>query len=380
MQHPMNPKAAFPPIRPGFRRIVLHLGPAKCGTTSIQKPALKGYKSGGTRLSAVPLNPEHLKKKLNDEDADLPTLDQLRSKISMKIKNENPDVLVLTHESIFTTQNALRHISHLSSEFTNDVCAVAYVRRQSDYMVSSFGQWYFRHKGVMSRARNALIEHNFDPDLFLAVEIHLIASILGGWGLSGHDYLNWRESIQIRRNILEALGVPLSIGVVPNASFPFNLFEDFVYRCGFHDAVNIPEAKIENASFDPAAIEAIALAVLAGYSMPGPHGHKEFCASLFKGEMAKPKLDLSFLDFIKDRVDTIFEAENMYLAEREGLPALYFAPRNKISNEEFLEVLHQEASRRTTVPQEMRDNQRRSMADVARRAWQQHLASLQARL
>ncbi|MEZ5715784.1 MAG: hypothetical protein R3D85_11775 [Paracoccaceae bacterium] len=159
-----------------MKRIVLHVGPEKCGSTSIQQALRRG--AGQPDMPAVALM----------APADLLALDMphpapeavARINAVIDAARGNAALLVLSHEMIFKAVDVLRNLAAICLGRADEVVAVGFARRQSDFLVSGFGQWLFRSPERLEEARGVLVAQGLDPDLFRAVERHLIAASLGG--------------------------------------------------------------------------------------------------------------------------------------------------------------------------------------------------------
>lgn len=77
--------------------------------------------------------------------------------------------LVLSHEMMFKMVNVLVNLSKIAREHAEEVIVIGYIRRQSDFLVSSFGQWFFRSLKRIAETAEILHKHKINPSLFWGV-------------------------------------------------------------------------------------------------------------------------------------------------------------------------------------------------------------------
>ena len=117
-----------------MRRIILHIGPEKCGSTSIQAALGADGPLAGV-LTGVVLDPYAVHALGSDPPAPA-LLDSFRVVIRQAQAAGRP--VVLSHEMIFKSLPILTALTRLALEEADEVIAVAYVRPQSDFLVSAF--------------------------------------------------------------------------------------------------------------------------------------------------------------------------------------------------------------------------------------------------
>ncbi|MEM7599473.1 MAG: hypothetical protein AAF382_17420 [Pseudomonadota bacterium] len=310
-------------------RIVLHIGPEKCGSTSIQQAMARD----GADHQFLLLDP-YLVIGLDHEEPDPNVIAQLRRQIAALLTDAPGKTLIVSHEMVFKSQDMLREMAAICTAVSQDVRAVMYVRRPSDFAMSGFGQWHFRTPERVTQARRVLEDHGIDARVFSGVERHLLAGLLGGWTVfrqpSGHLYVNWHKSVAQAQKTLAAHQVMLHVGTLPRKGFDGDLIADFRQRAGLAPSDAPDLVQIRNPGFSPAVIEATVNAIEAGHAMPGPHEANDFYGSA--GELAlEPVLDDGFLTVLKAHVDVAFWEENQTFAKAFGHPAAYFAPDLDVS-------------------------------------------------
>lgn len=353
-------------------RIVLHVGPEKCGSSTIQNAVMHGPDPLRQLVHAELLSPPHVLQL----DAEQPAPDALAyfHALIRDARAAHPQkTLILTHEMMFKMVNVLVNLAGIAQQHADEVVVIAYVRRQSDFLLSAFGQWLFRSPERIAETAEALRRQDIDPELFWGAERHLIACVLEGWHigrqLSGHLYIDWSQSIPERMAGLAGLHVPLSVGMLPRTGFDFPLVSDFLMRAGIDPAAAASYEKVANPAYDPYLIEGVVNAIEAGFAMPGPHEANDFLYHASALPAMAGGHDVPLMGRLKSHIDTVFEAGNTRLAARLGVPAAYFAPRERIDAATVRDDILREAALRSAEPVHLRKRNRASRAALARIAW-----------
>ena len=356
-----------------LRRIVLHVGPEKCGSTTIQgalgmDPATPGLMADQVR--GVLLDPYALVFLESDSPAENVVAD-LHGLIAAHGRDDSDRLLVLSHEMIFKSLALLAVLTDIAKAHADDVMALAYVRRQSDLLVSGFGQWHFRSPDRLAEASSHLRANGLDADLFRPVERHVMAAILGGWQVgrqpSGHLYFDWSQSLPERVALLAGRGARMSVGVVPQNAGSAALVPDALTRIGVKPHAGQGADDRRNPAFHPYVIEAVADAITAGFPMPGPHEANGFLRDLSAHEAAPPP-QTGFLDRLKAHVDGCFADGNARVADDHGLPGDWARPAQVIDRAAILKDMAETAARRA-ADRDTLAARRHLRARVAARAW-----------
>jgi hypothetical protein len=291
-----------------------------------------------------------------------------------KSQKANPDkVLVLTHEFTFQFIDVIANLAKIARQHADEVVAIGYVRRQSDFLVSSYGQWLFRSPERISEAADVMRQNGFDPSLFWGVEQNLIAAIFGNWRvgrqLTDQLYFDWSASLPPRAEALKANGARLSIGLLPRPGFEKPLVSDFLERIGERQKANAQKFGAGNLSFHPGSIEAVTNAIEFGYEMPGPHESNDFMFKFGEMEGITPYSSTAFLSRLKTHIDTVFEAKNIEVSQSFGLNPLYFKPDIQIDQRTIVNEVLAEEEKRARVPKEARDRAKLTRAKLANKSW-----------
>ncbi|MCR5856893.1 hypothetical protein [Mesorhizobium sp. J428] len=333
------------------KSLILHVGPAKCGSSSIQREiAREGSPFHGHSV----MLPLALLQQLIEEtvvpDAAARLLDIASGLFACG------DQVVISHEAMFQRPVALRNIVALLRPVVEDVTVVGYSRRQSGFIQSAYSQWLFRSPERTSEVGAALRAAGLEPLHFTGLEACFIAAVKtdmrSARQLSNDFILDWHAVYGEIARMLAPFGVKVSAGFIPREGYRFSLLADFYKRCGLSSpALADMDETPANAQFDPDLVEAVHLAVELGLPAPGPHQHAAFFDgnSGFRLPAEQPEQD-DFLDVLKDFVDTRFQASNRAFCLEYGLAEEYFRPRRIVTRDAVEEAIAREAQRRRADP------------------------------
>jgi len=208
--------------------LILHVGPGKCGSTSIQGFFATQEKPCVQNTHYILLNPSEI----DEMDTEKPSESIVA--IFTQLLSDNLigcDVLLFSHEYLFLCPYSVKNICALAQSLTTKVFIIGYSRRQSDLLISGYSQWLFRLPGRIKETTDILKELGLDPVLFSGLERELIASIINDF-YSTHFYrfystLNWHISYQKIFQLVHGLGATVKCGVLPNREAKLSLIEDF---------------------------------------------------------------------------------------------------------------------------------------------------------
>jgi len=282
-------------------KLIIHVGPGKCGSSTIQDFFAQNsdtclQKTSIAIASAVKIH------ELNDNPLDEKAISYFKNLLDSNLKNKNH--FILSQEYLFETPSAIKRICQLAENLVDDILIIGYCRQQSNFFVSQYSQWLFRSIKRINEV-NKYIEHiGLDSMLFSGLERQLIASIF-------NDFQSAR--------MLNGL----------------TLRKDFLNKTEL----------ISNSSFSPDLIEAINLAILQGYEMPGPHSNN-LIENLSSKLNIPTKTPSNFILQLKQYIDGYFWQSNQSLCNKYSLDLSYFVKPEVINKSTILNVIKNEGLKR----------------------------------
>lgn len=342
-------KAQPQPEKTVRTKLVLHVGPGKCGSSSIQNffatQKLPCIESIRYKL----LNPARIAK-LNSQDTDKELLDEVMQQLYVDLSGV--DCLILSHEFLFQNPHAVYNYCLLAKTLTPKVAIIGYSRRQSSFLASAYSQWLFRSPERI-REVNAIINRlGLDPSVFTGLERQFIASIENDFysarQLSGYSILDWHSAYNNIAQLTNTLGVTIKCGTLPKKESSPSLIQDFCGRANLtlHSDTKDAHREKANLSYDHSVIEAINTAICLGIDMMGPHECNEIMSML--SSLTKTTVDSDgFLSELASYTDWYYWPSNRMFCKQNGLEREYFMPGPEISKQEILDSIAHENHKRS---------------------------------
>jgi hypothetical protein len=335
------------PIR---MELVLHVGPAKCGSSSIQNFFANEKEPCVQKTRFILLNPFEISD-LNCEQPSESLLEAFAERLSKNITEY--DSLILSHEFLFQNPYTIKNICCLAEKLTLKVSIIGYCRRQSDFMVSAYSQWLFRSPERISETTKTLKAFGLDPLLFTGLESFVIASVINDFysarQLSEYSILDWHKSYKKISHLIPGPGPVIKCGVLPGENSEVPLIQDFCAKAGLtlHSRTKKALQNISNKSFDQDVVEAINKAVTYGITIAGPHDNNAVIERLSSKMSPADKKPSAFLSDLKSYTDTCYLESNQKLCRQYGLDPAYFEPSKRVSRQEILDSIIHEAYQRS---------------------------------
>ena len=152
-------------------KLVIHVGPGKCGSSSIQGFFKRRKRPCVQKTRFIKLDKTEILKL----DHEIPEESAVTAFTRLLSNNLNRcDILILSHELLFECPYAIKNICKISTDLVSSIVIIGYSRRQSDFLVSAYHQWGFREQDRVKEDIDALIDLELDPILFIGLERHLI--------------------------------------------------------------------------------------------------------------------------------------------------------------------------------------------------------------
>lgn len=330
-------------------KLVLHVGPGKCGSSSIQQFFLTQKNPCIQKICYSLLNPLDISK-INCIAPNKAILATLSKQLSEKIIH--CDTLILSHEFLFQNPYAIKNICSLAKNQVAQISIIGYSRRQSDFLISAYSQWLFRSQDRVNETTNVLDKLKLDPILFTGLERQIIASIKNDFysarQLSGYSILDWYNSYNNISQLIYEPNILIKCGTLPNKETDTPLIQDFCNKSELtlRSTIRSAPQKSANLSFNQDIIEAINNAVALDYiEISGSHNK---VINLLSSQMPPTIKDTSqFLLDLKAYVDTYYLVSNKQLCQQYDLNETYFSPSYHFSKPEILEIIAKEGYQRS---------------------------------
>lgn len=326
-----------------MNKLILHIGPGKCGSSSIQEFFIKHKNPCIEQLNFILIDPTKISKYSEEYFTKL---------INTSFKNSS--ITILSHEFLFQKPYTLKNICYAAKKITNidEIQIIGYCRKQSDFIVSAYSQWWFRAPNRIQEINDTLIENGIDPTHFNGLEKQLIGSILNDFysarQLSNDIILDWNKQYKLIERLTYSLGVSVNCGLLPNKESKVNLIEDFCSKAGItirSEAQRFTNIK-SNINFDKNLVEAVNIATELGLDVPTPHQDNFFFSKNLLISKHDNSRNDSLILMLKQYIDYYYLESNGKLCDKYDLERSYFRASKTPSKNEILKVIKTEQSTR----------------------------------
>lgn len=353
-----------------MKKLILHIGAPKCGSTSIQNFFLQNAKPCIEKIRFELLNEEEVRS-LNAIESDMSLLKELNRKLRNSLKST--DVLIWSHEHFFVSPDAIKKVVLSALELKVDLSIVAYVRRQSSFILSSYAQWAFRSAGNAEKTSNYLTEQGINPIFFNAFEKNLLVSVLRDFkGFHNKiryskPFYNWHNTFLTLEQIVGSSKL-LKIGLLPTKEMPFDLVADFCSKVNLTLKPKYADksSNKSNPKFHPYLVEAINSAAILQLNPVGLHEKNDLLAKI-SGEIKSAHFEhTAFTQLLKEYVDQYFWPSNSQLCQKYELPGSYFAISSESTAKGMLrQAIEEELQKRKNDPTSIVDYYKKVAATLA---------------
>lgn len=340
-----------------MKRLIIHIGPGKCGSSSIQNffrvhknPCIQ--KTNFTLLNPQKIQTLNRAEQISDVD--------FSNSIDENFKL--CDILILSHEYLFQCPHAIKNICHLSSEKAAELIIIGYSRPQSGFLISAYSQWLFRSKQRVEEAKKVIIDHDINPLVFTGLERQIIASILDDFHsarqLSNHLIMDWNKSYTAVEKSVSGFDVKIKAGVLPKKNSSTNLIEDFCKKSNLtikEDFKSLTNVRT-NTKFNDAIVEAINNAIEFDLQVPGPHNGNQLIRKISQRIQSnkKPqpginkflKQNNNFLNHLKQYIDSYFLSSNIEFCNKYEINKNHFHSPAKYSKDQIIRIIKKEEQQR----------------------------------
>lgn len=333
-----------------MKKAIIHIGPPKCGSSSIQKffqgdadPCIEkvAYRFLVPR-SILGLDEQYVSKSAIDdfENAILHNI----------VENE---VLLISHEGLFHRPVMVGNICRILSRKVDDIVIIGYYRKQSDYIISTYNQWLFRTRARIEEVEVVLASYGIDSIHFSGLEKVMIAGIIDDFHSArfpgGKNILNWFESYNALANHTAKYGASIKCSPLPKVDSSRGLLTDFCDKAGLSIKDEFIESSqlVENVSFNRGLIEGGHLASLRGMDFPNEHEGNNMLIAISKGMHSNWQIDQEFEFVLRNYVDAFFSESNSEFCKQFRLSTDYFQNHQYIPKANILDVIREKQFERT---------------------------------
>ncbi|MFH4964307.1 hypothetical protein V8G69_04825 [Gaetbulibacter sp. M235] len=327
-----------------MKTLIIHVGPPKCGSSSIQQ-FFETYKNPcAQKTRFVMLNPQMINSLNSNNKIDNTDF------INLLDKNlENNDSLILSHESLFIKPYAIKNICSLSSNKVSKIIIIGFSRKSSDFVVSEYNQWGFRNPYVCKLTKKIMLENEINPLHFYGIERHLISSILNDFNLLTSQEMDWGKSYGQIEKLVTPYKVKMRAGILSNRNSSETLIQDFCNKADLtlQDKYKSIDIK-SNTQFSSHLTESINNALEFGFKVPGPDEDNNILQDISKIINTNIDFNNTLIIPLKEYIDSYFYESNLNFCNKYGLDKSYFALSKKYSKNEILNIVRNEMQDRVT--------------------------------
>lgn len=328
-------------------RLVVHVGPGKCGSTTIQQflstcasqldPPVGFVMPGHESIRKMePMGPVAFGRRYYFEH--------------LKPALKGCETLVLSHEVLFQMPHLLQCICRHARSDCDEIVVIGYCRRQSAFISSAYSQWLFRAPARVAEVRKTVEDHGYDAQLFSGLERQFVACLLNDFHsarqLSERSILDWNASYSQIEEMVSEAGASTVCSVLPHSTAPHELLNGFCRMAGLAAPKTRCPGRISwkaaNPSFHPDLVESINAVLLRGHQVPGPHEMNQLLAQLSKLIDSDPMQTTSLLERLKLYCDGYYLDTNRALCSKYGLDESRFAVERQIEKREMVDWVDKE--------------------------------------
>ena len=310
--------------------LILHIGPPKCGSSSIQH-FLKSEWKGHYRHVSPPLI-DLMDQNVVSDDSNLA---EFISEVNEMLKKKN--FAILSHEYFFECHRAVKFICDQVK--ADRISIIGYVRPSSKLLVAAFNQWEFRNP-EMSDSINEILKSNLlEPNLFLGTEAYLMAIVLDSQKLTLKPY-KWSEEFLKLESLISHDHVELIVNSLPSKNRSFDLIEDFCDKSGLAKGSYSPD--VINPAFSEIIVESFYRTSKEFKNRLGQHGYNHFLRKV-SAEMNEVHLTTSSLfQKLCAYIDGETHSETISFSRRYNIPEEELLPDNRTEKDAVLKLIKEE--------------------------------------
>ena len=321
-----------------MKSLIIHLGPPKCGSSSIQQffqeyknPCIQNTKF--IRLNTQTTN------MLNQEDV-------MENNGFVRRLHKNIDLfdcLIVSHESLFHNPVAIKNICKFAASKVAKIIIIGYSRRASSFLISAYNQWWFRSPRLVNEYENIMLDFEIKPLHFLGAERLLIVYILNDFVIRTPPIMNWNSSYDAIEKLVSPYNAKISAGILPNKNSLVSLVQDFCNRADLTLKNKYKTVELKsNPTFNTHVTESITNAVEIGLNIPNPHSENDFFHDFSKMFNSELYHDNKFFLTLQEYIDSYFYESNLDYCNKYNLDKNYFEISKKYQKNEILDIIKSE--------------------------------------
>lgn len=332
-----------------MKKLILHVGPGKCGSSSIQHFFMNHKNPCVDQTKFILLNPNEISA-IDQIDPSEDSINHFNKLLKNNTKQNN--ILILSHEYLFQCKYAIKNICSISMNIVSEILIIGYSRQQSDFIVSTYSQWEFRSSVMIEEIKDTMVKIGMEPMYFSGIERQLIALIVNEFNVSRQLsilwILNWKKSYEEIESLISPLGAKISCGILPDKHSSKNLIEDFCYKAGLIIKNKYKQStgiKV-NSRFNYDLIETINNATEFGLDVPTSHEDNQYIKKISQIMRPPSILNKEFLSILKQYIDSYFYTSNIEFCRKYGIKEDYFKTSKYIAKTDILKTIKDEEQRR----------------------------------
>ncbi len=344
-----------------MRKVILHIGPPKHGSSSIQQ----FFETHGNKLTNQVryhfLSPNFVEELEADSERSIKKIKRI-----LNSSHRHTSSIIFSQEHLYNNLNAIKNISKLLS--ANDrLIVIGYCRRQSSYIKSAYSQWIFRQKECNDKVNETLHSLKIPTYLFSGIEKYLIAQINADFLAQGiSDDYNYHYRFTEIAKCVEQYGGIIKLSSFPTKKNSYNLIKKFldsaeVQLTGDSSLFNDIRANIK---FQDIYIEGFNNSMQYDLTYPSPHTNRVL-NKLPQLTDHPQVINSKFLKKLFYYTDAFFWNDNRKLCKKYGLDENEFMPCENTSKQEIKVIINKEIKYRLENPYNVIDFYRQLCGKLA---------------
>lgn len=330
--------------------LVIHVGPPKCGSSSIQSFLKKKPFNEKVKFRRITIK---IINSFSDSGNGQDKIYKSFIRCLQKDLSRN-ETVIISHEYLFGQTDVIKDICNLTQ--ADEIKIIGYSRKPSDFLISAYSQWDFRNRESHDFYSNFL-KDTINPVFFTGLESFIASIILSDFksGLKDSRFKVY-DWYFYYNEIKEAIpDSKIFVNCLPARTFKYNIISDFCDKAG----LTVKKRKQShfnqksNIKFDTTLTESIYNSLPLKLNVPNGRFHNFFLEDLSVKLGRNSMHDNNFVTRLANYIDTVFWESNKKLCNTYGISDKEYEPGEIISKEEIIEIINQEYEIRKKSPEEL---------------------------